>query len=132
MKDKPFGDLQRVMLKYYLKVTRDESKECFKRLRFHRYQFQQFIPINWKQYLYDFCYNRLRLSTQQLKLKLNNKLNFLIRESDWIKHANRDFVVNLSSKNLNTDTVVTLGYGKIFSLNNKIDPVAVAIGFANL
>ena len=132
MKDKPFGDLQRVVLKYHLKATRDETKECFKRLQFHRHQFQQFIPINWKQYLYDFCYNRLRLSTHQLKLKLNNKLKFLIRESDWTKHANRDFVVNLSSKNLNTDTVAALGYGINFALNNQIDPIAVANGFANL
>ena len=132
MKDKPFGDLQRVVLKYHLKATREETRECFKQLRFHRYQFQQFVPFNWKQYLYDFCYNKLRNSSQQLKVKLDSKLRVLIRESDWTKHANRDFVINLSSKVLNNDTVAALGYGLNFALNNQINPVAVANGFVNL
>ena len=132
LRDIPFGERQGVVLRHHLKATRTETRECFKQLAFRLRRFQQWITTAWKQILMHFCYGKLRNDSEQLKIRLRRKLAALIDNSDWTKHANRNFTINLSSKVLSHSTSTALGYGINFALNTKIDPVQVAGSFARL
>ncbi|XP_076052820.1 uncharacterized protein LOC143032236 [Oratosquilla oratoria] len=66
-----------------------------------------------------------------MKLELACLLQSLIAMSDWSKHANSNFMINLSDKPLSSDVKCALGYGLSFA-NQHIDYVDVAKGFCNL
>ena len=81
----------------------------------------------------DYCFSELRLKCNSLQGKLDRKLLFLIRNSSWTKNANRNFVVNLSEKELDNDTICALGYGLSFAgLKQDVNTVDIAKSFCNL
>ncbi|XP_076049509.1 uncharacterized protein LOC143030235 [Oratosquilla oratoria] len=56
----------------------------------------------------------------------------MIKDSDWTKNANPNFVVNLSDKELSEDVSVALGYGLKFAYSNKdLDYVEIAKSISN-
>ena len=114
-RDVPFGELQRVVLKHNIISTRAETKECFKQLAFHKQRFQQVVPPIWKENLFHFCYWKLRRECDILRNRLKRKLSILIKNSDWTKHSNSDFIINLSSKRLSENISTAVGYGISFA-----------------
>ncbi|XP_076031232.1 uncharacterized protein LOC143019477 [Oratosquilla oratoria] len=100
MSDRPFDDFQRIILKKRIDIAKLELKEAFRIKRISLHKFQCCVSSDVKNVLLDYCYGKMRMECEYLSRKLNMKLLALINDSDWTKHANPDFVVNLSSKPL--------------------------------
>ena len=134
MTDHPFEDFQRSILTKCIETKKLENKKAFDVLREKRQHFDNSIPPEWKEVLLDFCFQIMRKKVyQELKTKLNNKLNRLVEKSTWNTHANPSFTVNLSDKHLDKNTTCALGYGLSFSVSNKpIDSVHIARAFCQL
>ena len=131
--DRPFEEYQRLILQKHIDICQIEVKEAFRELRRRKYSFIQAIPFEWKNVLFDYCYGKLRMCCRRLENKLHNKLNRLIRNSDWSRNSNPNFVVNLSNKPLDNDTKCALGYGLNFGISNRyVDCVDIAKSFTNL
>ena len=81
----------------------------------------------------DYCYGKLRKCCNRLERKLQVKLKNLIAESDWTKHANVDFMINLSDKPVDSATTAALGYGLSFGVfNGNLDCVDISKSFCYL
>lgn len=133
LSDKPFDDYQRLILQKYIELTKIEVDEAFRSVRNTRYNFNQAVPVDWKDKLLDYCYGKLRRERSRLRNHLNRKIRILVDNSDWTKHANPNFVVNLSNKLLDKDTISALGYGMSFSVSTKkMDWINIAKSFCNL
>lgn len=131
--DRPFDDFQRIYLVKHIDLTKFEVKEAFKILRSKKYSFESAVPYDWKPRLLDYCYSKLRTVCDDLKTKLNRKLSYLIQNSDWTQHANSNFVINLSDKELDSNKSSALGYGMCFATSNKdINGVDIAKAFCHL
>lgn len=133
LKDKPFSELQRVVLDYHIEETRREKQEFFKRAKFHRNVFYNNIPQQWYDSMLSFVYRNLRNHCRNLTTKLKNKLKTLINNSEWTTAANSECVINLSSYNLEDNMKHGLGFGLSFAASNfKINPTEITKGFCNL
>ncbi|XP_076056919.1 uncharacterized protein LOC143034564 [Oratosquilla oratoria] len=126
--NKPFEEFHQIILQKHIDITRFEVRELFKICKSARQSFHQAIPETWKPRLLDFCYGKMRSVCKKLSHKLKKKLTNLIANSDWSKHANSNFMINLSDKPLSSDVKCALGYGLSFA-NQHIDYVDVAKGF---
>ena len=133
MGNKPFGELQRVVLKYYIEETIREKQELFKLCNYHRSVFDVSIPQHWSLCMLQYIYSELTYHCRQLKIKLDRKLKRLINQSDWTKAANNECVINLSSRVLTEDEKNSFGFGYNFAASNfKVNPTEIAKGFLNL
>ena len=133
LSDKPFDDVQRLILQKHIRITKYEVDEAFSICKKKRHVFDTSIPQEWKNCLLDFCYDKLRRECVSIERNLNRKLKRLIENSNWTKHANYEFMVNLSDKVLDDVTKSALGYGISFSVTKKeIDWVSIANSFCNL
>ena len=133
MSDRPFDEFQRIILKKRIDIAKLEEKEAFRIKRIKWHNFQCTIPSNCKQVLLDYCYGKMRTTCDILSKKLDKKVHDLIDNSDWTKHANSNFVVNLSDKVLSKAELSALGYGLSFANNlNPPDFVSIGKSFCNL
>ena len=133
MKDKPFGELQRVVLRHHIARTREEREQAFQRSFKLRRTLEQRIPAAWKKPVYEFCKQRLANLKTCVRTRLGVKLDRLIENSDWTRHRNEKCFINFSNTVLDENTKSALGYGMKFSCNNLgINPVSIAKGFVNL
>ena len=133
MWDKPFEEFHRLILVKHIDITKIEVKESFKITKLRQNSFLQAIPREWISGLMDYCYDSLRRTRYAVSKHLKNKLEQLIKNSDWNKNANPNFVINLSDKPLNSDAKCALGYGLSFATSQgHVDYVGVAKGFSNL
>ena len=78
MGNKPFGELQRVVLKYHIEETIREKQELFKLCNYHRSVFDVSIPQHWSLCMLRYIYSELTYHCRQLKIKLHRKLKKLI------------------------------------------------------
>ncbi|XP_076039372.1 uncharacterized protein LOC143024450 [Oratosquilla oratoria] len=115
---------EQVILQKHIDITRFEVRELFKISKSARQSFHQTIPEIWKPILLDYCYGKMRRVCKKLS-------HNLIENSDWSKHTNSNFMINLSDKPLSSDVKCALGYGLSFA-NQHIDYVDVVKGFCNL
>ena len=122
----PFNEFSVMMLKRHIEATKLEEKKKFKELSSARSVFHRTITTYWKNSLLLEIYNDLRVKTDRLKRKLDNKLKNLIANSDWSKNARQDCVINLSRKPISDDVVCALGFGLSFSLISKPSTLSVA------
>ena len=130
---KPFEELHRIILQKYIDITKIVVRESFNVTKSRSYNFHHTIPEEWKTRLLDYCYGKMRSVRKIVSNRLNKKLSQLIKDSDWQKDANPNFVVNLSDKPLNDGAKCALGFGLSFAATKqKIDFVDVAKGFCNL
>ena len=118
--DVPFESFHRVFLEKNIQMKRVEVREFFKKSRISKQNLISALPSEWKQPVFDHCYSRLRYKRRILEGKLNNKLNSLISSSKWTTDANHDFVINLSSHNLDNSSLSALGYGLNFSITPSV------------
>ena len=133
MSDRPFDEFQRIILKKRIDIAKLEVKEAFRIKRIKWHNFQCTIPSISKKVLLDYCYGKMRFTCDTLSRKLDKKLQGLTDNSDWTKHSNSDFVINLSDKVLNKIEVTALGYGLSFANNlNPPDFVSIGKAFCNL
>ena len=122
----PFNEFSVMMLKRHIETTKLEERKKFKELSSARSVFYRTIPTIWKDSLLQEIYRDLRVKTDKVKRKLDNKLENLIANSDWTKKARQDCVVNLSSKPISDNVVCALGFGLSFSLVSKPTTLSVA------
>ncbi|XP_076032954.1 uncharacterized protein LOC143020421 [Oratosquilla oratoria] len=73
----------------------------------------------------------MRSVCKKLSHKFKKKLAHLVENSDWSKHANSNFMINLSDKPLSSHVKCALGYGLNFA-SQYIDYVDVVKGFCIL
>ncbi|XP_076029167.1 uncharacterized protein LOC143018013 [Oratosquilla oratoria] len=133
MSDRPFDDFQRIILKKRIDIAKLEVKEAFRIKRISLHKFQCCVSSDVKNVLLDYCYGKMRMECEYLSRKLNMKLLALINDSDWTKHANPDFVVNLSSKPLTKVQSTALGFGLSFANNsNPSNIINIGKAFCNL
>ena len=133
MSDRPFEEFHHIILKKHIELTKIEKEQAFFTTRQKKQVFLSVIPNEWQNRLFDYCYDKLRRSCNVLQNKLKRKLMNLIMHSEWSRNANSDFVVNLSDKELDSDTKCALGYGLSFTgLKHNINNVDVAKAFCNL
>lgn len=133
LSDHPFEEFHRIILEKHIVITKIEVRESFKISKSRRSAFDCAIPSEWKHQLLDHCYGKLRTVCDSLSKKLDRKLCFLIKDSEWTKNARENFVVNLSSKPLNSDAKCALGYGLSFAASQQeVNSVSVARAFCNL
>ena len=133
LRQKPFEEFQRIILQKHIDILKIEVRESFKITSGKRLEFHQAIPVQWKLRLLDYCYDKLRSVCRSVSVNHEKKLTLLIKDSDWNKHANPNFVVNLSDKPLSNDAKCALGYGLKFATSNQqLNFVDVAKGFCNL
>lgn len=133
MSDRPFEDFLQIILKKHIELTMIEKEQAFFISRQKKQVFLCVIPCEWQNRMLDYCFDTLRFQCNSLQNKLDRKLVDLIKNSDWTKNANHDFVVNLSDKHLDNDTMCALGYGLNFAgLKQAVNSVDVARAFCNL
>ena len=133
MRDRPFDDLQRIVLMKFIQRTKVDVQNCFRTSNQKRMDFNHVIPTEWKTSLLDHCYKKLRRARRRLEVHLRNKLLVLVDNSDWNKHTNPQFAVNLSDKILDKNTVAALGYGLNFAVcKGSFDYAEIAKSFCNL
>ena len=112
-------------MKHIESTKRNELQE-FKLLRQERRNFNNVVHVDWKRSILDNVYANLRRKVNHLQQRLDRKLNMLIEDSNWTKHATANNVVNISSKVLSIEPSRALTYGMSFSINKK--PSEVDIG----
>ena len=56
----------------------------------------------------------------KLKIKHIQKLDDLISKSFWTVHSNENYILNLSSKVLDKNTISALGFGLNFVYSNAV------------
>ena len=127
-----FEKYHRLILKKHIELAKIEENAVFQELRRHKAILLNVIPEYYRNVIFDYCYNRLRLHCNKIRNKHVNKINRLIRESKWTTDANNDFVCNISNKPLDNNTLTALGYGINFSVKEGIDWVEIANGFCKL
>ena len=131
--ERPFDEFQRIILQKHIEITKVEVEDAFSTLRSRRHGFNQAVPFEWKNRMLDYCYRKLRKCCNRLERKLQIKLKNLIAESDWTKHANVEFIVNLSDKPVDSATTAALGYGLSFGVSDgNMDYVDISKSFCNL
>ena len=124
-KNKPFSEIDDILLKEHIRKSKNETADAFRILKKNEGEFYQKIPNGWINTLLDCIMFELRLRTNQLKIKLQDKLECLFRESLWVKGSNPSKVTNLSSHVLTENEKLVLGYGLNFSSVSTSPNIAV-------
>ena len=131
--DLPFESFHRIILEKNIQIKKVEVREAFKLSRSNKQHLLSALPTEWKQLIFDHCYRRLRDRRRRLEGNLDNKLKLLISNSRWTIDANHQFVINLSSYNLDNSSLAALGYGLNFSINPSIPKyIDITDGLCNL
>jgi len=133
MRDSPFGELQRVLLKYHIESTYRNKQEYFKVLSYRKREFYNVIPGGWQRGLLAYVYRCLTIHCNALRDRLAAKLKLLISRSDWTTAAREQCVINLSSLVLSENEKSSLGFGSSFSCGaSVVNPLEVSKGFCRL
>ena len=134
MSHTPFDPFLKDILMKQIEYMKNEVAEAFKIKHAKKSHFDATIPSEWKDQLLSLCHHDLRHRVYtQLKNSHDNKLKLLIERSDWTTHANPNFVINLSDKQLDKTTTSALGFGLSFAISdNEINSVEIAKAFCNL
>ena len=132
LSDIPFDEFAALILKKHIQVTKTNENMNFKKLSRSKQNFFSQIPDNWKSTLLDQIYSSLRRRLHTLNNKLNRKLRNLINDSPWTKNTNNDVVLNLSSVDIDSTTIIALSYGLNFSIDKKPSAIKIASAFKKL
>lgn len=125
LSDIPFDDFSAIILKKHIKETKFNEFKLFKELQISRNKFFAHIPNDWHNILLDTIYSKLRRKISFINKKLNKKLSILMKESPWSKNSNEKVLINLSSTNIDNNTITALGYGMKFATTRR--PTASSI-----
>ena len=134
MSQTPYDPFLKDILMKQIECLKNEVAEAFKIKYKKRSHFEATIPSEWKNQLLNYLHSDLRHRVYgQLKNNHDNKLKLLIERSGWTIHANPDFVINLSDKQLDRTTTSALGYGLSFAVCDRdINSVEIGKAFCNL